>query len=388
MLDIDKARKAIREENLDGWLLSNVFHRDEIADLILGVPRDKTNTRPWICILSPDRPPLKIVHRIEAGILDHVPGESVSYYTRDQLKEALSGGIMRGGRLAADFSVGIPVGSYLDHGTALLLESVGAALAPAEGLVARYLGTLDEEGIRSHEAAARVLYAAIADAWSRIREDVRRGRAVREGDVSGWITTAFEAAELETDGSPIVGAGVHTNDPHFATDGAGAVLSAGDVVQFDIWAKKKTPGAVYADISWVGVCAESAFAAAEHAFAAVRDAREAAIALLERRFSEGVPLCGAEVDRAARAVLIERGYEPYIRHRTGHSIGARVHGYGVNLDSIEFPDERLLTEGSCFSIEPGIYREDFGMRTEVDCIIRGGRPVVTGAARQTRLLTL
>jgi Xaa-Pro aminopeptidase len=211
---------------------------------------------------------------------------------------------------------------------------------------------------------------------------------VTEGETRDWISHAFDEAGLESDAPPIVGAGQHTSDPHFSIVGDGAVLTTGDVVQFDIWARQKTPDAVYADISWVGVCADTPSEEQRKLFEAVRDAREAAVSLLEREFSAGNAVRGAEVDRAARAVLIERGYERYIRHRTGHSIGHHVHGFGVNLDSVEFPDERLLTEGACFSIEPGIYLEEFGMRTEIDCVILDGRPRVTGAARQRELLTL
>jgi hypothetical protein len=388
MLDITRSRRAIREEGLSAWLFCNVFHRDQIADLVLDVPSGRMNTRPWVCIVSVDRPTVKIVHRIESGILDHVPGETITYYTREQLKEALARSLPPEGRVGADYSVGIPIGSFLDHGTALLLESVGARLAPAEGLVARYLGTIDSAGKSSHDAAAAVLYAAVDDAWAKIREAMRQGRTVTEGAARDWITHAFDAAGLESDEPPIVGAGVHTSDPHFSIAGDGAVLTRGDVVQFDIWARKKTTDAVYADISWVGVCADAPSADQRKLFEAVRDAREAAVALLERQFSAGNAVRGAEVDRAARAVLIERGYERYIRHRTGHSIGAHVHGFGVNLDSVEFPDERLLTEGACFSIEPGIYLEEFGMRTEIDCVINDGRPRITGAARQRELLTL
>jgi Xaa-Pro dipeptidase len=387
MFDIDRSRKAIREEGLSAWLFSNAFHRDQIADLVLDVPAERMNTRPWVCVVSIDRPTVKIVHRIESGILDHIPGETITYYMREQLKEALARSLPVGGRVGADYSIGIPIGSFLDHGTALLLESVGAELAPAEGLVARYLGTIDDEGKRSHDAAAAVLYAAVARTWSGIREAMRQGRSVTEGEARDWILAAFAAGGLETDDPPIVGAGSHSNDPHFTIEGNGAVLARGDVVQFDIWAREKTPGAVYADISWVGVCDAEPSMDQRRLFEAVRDAREAAVTLLERRFSAGTAVRGADVDRAARAVLIERGFERYIRHRTGHSIGEHVHGFGVNLDSVEFPDERLLTEGSCFSIEPGIYLEDYGMRTEIDCVIQGGRPVITGAARQRDLLT-
>ena len=388
MLNLEKSRAVLRETGVSGWLLSNMFHRDEIADLVLGVPREKHNTRPWLCILYADRPPVKIVHAIERAILDHVTGDTIRYSTRAELEAALGRALPGNGKLAADYSRSIPVSSYLDHGTALLLEAAGATLVSAEDLVARYLGTLDDDGKRSHDSAAKVLYAAVADAWSRLGEALRAGRALTEGDVQSWIAEAISAAGLTTDGPLIVGAGRHTNDPHFEVAGRGAAFAPGDTVQFDIWAKERTPGAVYADISWVGVCAASPSEQQARLFETVRDAREAAVSLLQERLAAGRPVTGADADRAAREVLISRGFASAVKHRTGHSIGARVHGYGVNLDSVEFPDERRLTEGACFSIEPGLYLEELGMRTEIDCVVHQGGLHISGPGRQTRLLTL
>jgi Xaa-Pro dipeptidase len=388
MLDILKSQKAIREEGLAAWLFYNVFHRDEIAELVLEVPADRTNTRPWVCILFPDRPPMKIVHVIEPAILSHVPGDTILYSTRDEFSRAVAKALPAKGMVAADFSIGIPVGSFLDHGTALFLQSLGAALAPAEGLVARYLGTIDQQGRESHDRAGRVLHAAIQGAWGKLAAALHGGRVVHEGEVRDWIAQSLADAGLEYEGKPVAGAGRHTADPHFGVSGSGTVFGRGDVVQFDVWAREKSPGAVYADISWLGVCAPSPTPIQKQVFDAVLEAREAALSLLARGFAQGAPVRGAEVDRAARAVLVRRGFEKGIRHRTGHSIGTRVHGFGVNLDSVEFPDERVITEGSCFSIEPGIYLEQFGMRTEIDCCIHEGRPEVTGGERQTTLLTL
>lgn len=387
-LDLEKTRALIREGGFSGWLFCNVFHRDEISDLVLGVPRERTNTRPWVCLLSPDRPPQKIVHRIEESILNHLPGESIPYSTRAEFEAALSRALPRGGKIAANYSHTIPVGSYLDHGTALLLQSLGASLAPAEGLVSRCLGALDDEGRRSHESAARVLYEAVGSAWARLSRALRDGRSITEGDVQEWVSQSISAAGLVSDAPPIVGAGRHTSDPHFSVDGRGAALEQGDLVQFDIWAKEQPPGAVFADISWVGVCAPSPAPLQQRLFDAVRDAREAAVSLLQRRLAAGTPVSGADVDRAAREVLADRGFAHAIKHRTGHSIGARVHGYGVNLDSVEFPDNRTLTDGACFSVEPGLYLEEMGMRTEIDCVIHDGELLVTGTGRQFALLTL
>jgi Xaa-Pro dipeptidase len=379
---------VIREGGFSGWLLYNVYHRDEIADLVLDVPREKTNTRPWVCLLSPDGPPRKIVHRIEASILQHIPGETIDYSSRAEFEDALSRLLPRSGSIAANYSLTIPVGSYLDHGTALLLQAQGASLSSAEGLVSRYLGALGDEGRRSHETAANVLYGAVAGAWARLSRELRAGRAITEGDVQEWLTQSISTAGLVSDAPPIVGTGRHTSDPHFGVIGRGAKLEQGDLVQFDIWAKAKTAGAVYADISWVGVCAPAPAPLQQRLFEAVRDAREAAVSLLQRRLASGSPVTGAEVDRAARQVLVDRGFAQGIKHRTGHSIGERVHGYGVNLDSVEFPDDRVLAEGACFSVEPGIYLEELGMRTEIDCLIHDGALHVTGTGRQLALLTL
>jgi Xaa-Pro dipeptidase len=387
MPDIEKLRAAVRGEGLSGWFFYNMAHRDAIADLVLEVPADRSNSRPWAWLFLVDRPPVKIVHRIEAGILRHLPGETILYYTREELTRALASVLPRSGKLAADFSSTVPVSSFLDHGTALFLESLGATLVSAENLVAEYLGRVDEAGQRSQEAAAAVLLSAVHGAWARLSEEVRAGRAVREGDLQDWVVGSVTGAGLPCE-PPITGTGRHTNDPHFAVEGRGELVRPGDVIQFDLWARARAEGSIYADISWIGVCAAAPTAEQEAVFDAVTAAREAALSFLSESLAAGRAVRGAEVDRAARAALAGRGFAERVRHRTGHSIGGRVHGFGVNLDSVEFPDERPLREGACFSIEPGIYLEGFGMRTEIDCCIRGGRAVVTSGERQRALLVV
>ena len=281
----------------------------------------------------------------------------------------------------------IPVGSFLDHGTALLLARSGCRLVPAENLVARCLGTLDDSARRSHSAAASVLFAAVQEAWGlvveRLAGDAGSRRPLREAELRDLITSRISRAGLVTDGPPIVGAGVNSSNPHYTVQGDGAPISPGEVVQLDMWAKEDASGAVYADISWIGVAARKPTPAQARAFEGVVQAREAAVETLVRGLAQGKGVRGAEVDAAARSTLVKLGYGEYLRHRTGHSIGGRVHGFGVNLDSVEFPDTRVIPEGACFSIEPGVYMPEFGMRTEIDCWIQGGRLVVTGNERQT-----
>jgi Xaa-Pro aminopeptidase len=168
--------------------------------------------------------------------------------------------------------------------------------------------------------------------------------------------------------------------------GSGALIKEHDVIQLDLWARDSKPGGVYADISWVGVYGKAPGPELKRTFDNLVQAREGAYRFIEEELKAGRRPLGADVDRRAREALAGFGYAGAIRHRTGHGIDTEVHGSGVNMDSVEFPDFRPLLDGSCFSLEPGIYFEDFGMRTEIDVYIKDGRPVISGKDRQFSLL--
>jgi Xaa-Pro aminopeptidase len=285
--------------------------------------------------------------------------------------------------------------SYLDHGIASLLAECGFELRSSQGLIQRFLGVLDAEGIRSHEEAARHLYAIVAAVWERVRESFHRGPKLRETTVQGWILEEFRRRGLASESAPVVAAGAHAADPHYepqaGRSGAAdrdAVLEAGQVLLLDLWAREDRAGSVYADITWVGVLAGSPRAEVAQAFAAVAGARDAGYRFIEDSLRRGDGPSGAAVDREVRGVLDQAGFGPYLKHRTGHAIDAQLHGYGANLDSVEFPDPRRLIEGSCFSIEPGVYLPNFGVRSEIDVYVRDGLPVVSGGKPQSGLLTL
>jgi len=397
MADLDRAKRAVADEGLGGWLFLNQFHKDPIADRILEIPVERHNTRPWLYLLPAGGEPVKLVHAIEAGLLDHLPGQRRVYASREQFVAALRelAGVSAGRQeTAAQFSEELPAVSYLDHGMALLLERCGFRLRSSAALVQRLLGVLDAGGIASHERAAVKLYAIVAEVWGRIGTTLRQGGGLGEGTVQGWMLCLFEEQGLVTDSAPVVAVGRHSADPHYEPEGEGAALEPGAVLQLDLWAKERAAGGVYADISWVGVLGPEVADEVSRAFAAVRDARELAVRFIADHLAAGQPPEGRQVDQAVRSFLVEAGYGPHLRHRTGHAIDQRVHGFGANLDSVEFPDSRRLLEGACFSVEPGVYlpgfpgSAGFGVRTEVDVYIAGGRPVVSGGRPQAQCLTL
>jgi Xaa-Pro aminopeptidase len=291
--------------------------------------------------------------------------------------------------VACQYSGELPVLSYLDHGTAQLLEECGFTLRSSQGLIQRFLGILDEEASRSHQAAAVHLYAIVPRVWDRVGEELGAGRGLREGEVQAWILEEFRSRSLDTESPPVVAAGPHSADPHYEPPpGGGALLEPGQVLLIDLWAREQRPGSVYADITWVGVLAGQAPEEVQKAFAAVARARDEGLRFIREALGSGEEPAGADVDRRVRSVLQEAGYGPHLKHRTGHAIDAQLHGYGANLDSVEFPDPRRLIEGSCFSVEPGVYLPGFGIRLEVDVLIRGGEARVTGGEPQAELLKL
>jgi Xaa-Pro aminopeptidase len=384
-MDLDKARAAIREEGLDGWLFYNFHHRDRIADGILCRDSAQHNSRAWFYAVPVDGMPLKIVHSIESGALDGLDGEKVAYSSRASLQASLQR--LAGKTWGMHYSKTITVISTLDYGTAMTLIDSGLRLAPADGLIQRFLGVLDEAAIASHENAAKLLYGIVDRTWGLIKKRYAARVEVNEKEIQTFILSEFARLGLITDHPPIVACGPNSGDPHYEPGDDSRIFSEGDIVQLDMWAKLGEPGSAYADISWIGCFGPRPRPEAIAAFDALVAARDLAVSSIAERMRGAGSASGEEVDRLVRDSLISAGYGDAIKHRTGHGIDTECHGSGANIDSVEFPDPRKLVEGSCFSIEPGLYFKSFGLRTEIDVLIRDGAPVVTGGSPQLRILT-
>jgi Xaa-Pro dipeptidase len=383
-MDLPELREAIRSSGLDGWLFHNFRHRDPLSDAILGLDPEAMNSRRWVYALGADTTPLKIVHAIEKLALASLPGREIVYDSYGGFVEALSS--IKPGRWACHVSETLPVVSTMDAGTYLLLISRGIEPVDAAPLVQRAFGLLNEAGMASHESAAMKLYGVVDKAWALISSTHRDGRTLREGDVRDWILGEFATLGLVTDHPPIVAAGPSSADPHYSSQGAGRAFEEGDPIQLDIWAKETGIESIYADISWIGVFSRSRVPALERTAEDVFALRDEALSFIAEWLGRGETPTGSDVDARLRALAAAKGLSGALRHRTGHGIDRECHGSGVNLDSVEFPDDRRILPGSCFSIEPGLYFERHGFRTEIDAYRLGDVLRVSGGRPQDTLL--
>ncbi|WP_304224916.1 Xaa-Pro peptidase family protein [Gracilinema caldarium] len=382
---LEKLQEAIREEHIDGWLFYNFHHRDSLADELLDIDSGVTNSRPWVYVVPATGLPIKIVHAIELNILDKLPGTKQPYAGKEAFHAALRQ--FSGKRLAAHMDADLPVVSFLDAGTQLNLEKAGIRLISAASLIQRIKGLLSESDLASHKRAAMALYEIVEETWAFASQHFHTKTLLYEEDLQYFILEAFKKRDLITDHPPIIAAGPHAGDPHYELTGRGSIIQRGDVIQIDLWAKERGDRSIYADISWVGYYEKEIPPHISSIFQDLIDSRERAIEFITEKLNQGIRPTGAAVDKEVRKLLVSRGYAKAIKHRTGHGIDTECHGSGVNIDSVEFPDERKLLDGACFSIEPGLYFQDYGFRTEIDVYIYQNQANISGKTRQFVLLT-
>lgn len=382
-------QSALADAGLDGWLLFDFQSTNPIAGGILGL--SGMVTRRIFAWVPREGTPVAITHNIEQGPWRNWPAEWTRqrYSTWRALETALTG-LVSGKRVAMEYSPGDAV-PYLDRVPAGVLEmvrSAGAQVTSSADLVSRFYAVWSAEQLASHLRAAELVASVAREGMALAGARATSGSPMREDELQAWISGRFTSSGLEFDHPAIVGAGANAADPHYAPSATRPrTIERGEILLIDLWAKE--PRGVYADQTWMGVLGEPG-ARAVQVWEAVRDARDAAIALLRERVASGEPLRGGDVDDAARAVITERGFGEYFTHRTGHSIDPRqLHGSGPHIDNFETREERLLIPGVGFSIEPGIYiAGDIGMRTEVNAYIGDGEALVTPREYQRDLMVV
>ena len=384
-MNIQAIQTAIREAGLDGWLFYDHHHRDSIAGRILGLDEKAHVTRRWYYFVPAAGEPRKLVHRIEQARLDTLPGTKAMYSSWQELASGLEAMLTGARTLAMQYSPNnaIMYVSMVDAGTVEFLRGLGKQIVSSADMVSQFEATLSDAQVASHVTAQRAIDVILAEGWKQIGNRLRPGSgkagAYSEFEHMQWLSDAMRREGLIWDDGPNVSVNANCSDSHYEpTAQRSAPIKEGDFLLIDIWARPNKPGTIFYDITWTGVVGREPSEREQLVFKTVVNARDAAIHAVESAFAENRAICGFEADDAARAVINAAGFGEFFTHRTGHNIGQELHGAGAHLDNLETHDERRLLPNTCFSVEPGIYLPEFGVRSEIDMITAPGKAWVTG----------
>ena len=389
-MNIQEIQAALREEHLDGWLFFDHHQRDPLAYRVLNLSTEAVVTRRWYYFIPAAGDAKGLVHAIESGVLSGLPGDIQKYSSwgtqLDGLRRILAGHR----KIAMQYSpdCAIPYVSLVDGGTIELVRSLGVEVVTSANLVQLFEARWSADQLEMHLEAGRRVDRVRAEAFQGIASAIAADQPVTEWDINRFIRAGFAAAGLITDHGPIVAVNSNMSDAHYEPHPKNSrTIRKNDAVLIDMWAKLDRPHAVYYDITWTGYCGSTPPSALQNVFEVVRNARDSAIQRVQTAVQQAETIHGFDVDDAARAYIKERGFGDSFFHRTGHSIGEEVHGTGANMDNLETHDERRIIPRTCFSIEPGVYLPDFGIRSEVNVYVGPDAARVTGEI-QRQLVTI
>jgi Xaa-Pro dipeptidase len=384
-MNLEAIQTALRDASLDGWLFYDHHHRDPIGETILGLDPRAHITRRWYYFIPAKGEPRKLMHRIEQGRLDSLPGSKGLYSSWQELRAGLKAMLSGFRRIAMQYSPNndIMYVSMVDAGTVELLRGMGKQIVSSADLVSQFQAVLSETQIGSHTVAQRVIDAILEESWKEIGRRLRPANGkpgkVTEFDMVQWLSEGMRRANLVWENGPNVSVNANCSDSHYEpTADRTAEIKEGDFLLIDIWGRTDESDSIFYDITWTGVVGREPSEREQLVFETVRNARDAAISAVEKAFAEGRAIRGFEADDAARDVIRAAEFAEYFTHRTGHNIAHEIHGPGAHLDNLETHDERQILANTCFSVEPGIYLPEFGVRSEIDMVTAPGKAWVTG----------
>lgn len=392
-MDLLKIQSALTKHGLDGWLFYDFHNRDAIAARILKMDTKRFASRRWFYYIPAKGEAQKLVHSIEPWRCDHLPGKKNIYLPWQQQHQLLKEILGDAKKVAMQYSPNnaIPYVSIVDGGTIDLIRSFGVEVCSSADLVSIFESHLSMEDYASHCRAAESMQMIKDSAFKEIARRIKAGNNPTEYEIYEYMLELYKQENMIAEDGPIVAINEHAADPHFEPQkDITTKIKEGDLVLIDLWAKKNEQGSIYYDITWMGYVGTEVPEKIENIFQIARKGRNAALDLVVKRFAEGKPVSGAEVDDACRKVIEDAGYGKYFTHRTGHNIGEKVHGNGCHVDNLETKDERVIIPGTCFSVEPGIYmlEEKMGFRTEIDVFVTDEGKVEVSGKQQDSVIPI
>lgn len=382
---IHDAQEYLADEAVAGWLIHDYLGCNPVLAQV--APASGHVTRPVFLYVPASGSPTLLTHHVDAGKFADAGVETVMYSSRAALESALRDTLAAASIVAMEYSPrnGLPRVSRVDAGTVELVRSMGPDVVSSADLMQYATQRWSPEQLAGHRRAADALGCIVNEAFARIGKLLSQG--VSEFEIAEFIRRRFREEGLTTADGPIVSTNAHCSDPHYEPAAEGSsVIAPGDWVLIDLWAREDTPGSVYADITWTAYVGDNPPERNREIFDIVLGARDAALNFLKDAHAVGNPIQGWQADDVARRYITDRGYGDYFTHRLGHSIYHTVHGEGVNLDNFETHDTRHIIPGVGFSIEPGIYLPEFGVRSEIDAYMSEDGPYASSPVQRDIVL--
>lgn len=390
MFDLKKIQSCIKGSEIDGWLLYDFRHSNQLACRLLDIPPTQMLTRRFFYWIPKSGDPVKIISSVE-NPLTHLPGKEKSVHSWQELHQALKETLNKSKLIAMEYSKNgmTPEISRVDGGTIELVRSFGVEVTSSGDFFQQLMCVWDFAKLNSHLYAMKTLENTFHTTWNWIKESLNQNRKITEFDVQQKMVKLIEEANCVTEHPPICAINQNSSNPHYSPTAESAKqLRKGDWILLDLWCKENKPRAVYADITQVGVAQEKPTARQQEIFSIVKLAQDKAVEFIQERFKAGAPIKGFEVDQLTRNIISKAGYGPYFVHRTGHNIDESDHGPGAHVDDLETHEERELLPGTCFSIEPGIYLlKEFGVRLEFDVYLDPKSGVKITGGKQEKIYT-
>ena len=379
------AQEYLSQEGIPGWLVYDYRQANPVFWLVISASGHVT--RPCYFYLPADGEPTLLAHHVDAGKFSDSGVQVTVYSSRDSMLTALGGLLSGVSKVAMEYSPenNLPRVSRVDAGTVELVRSLGPEVVSSADLMqyATHQWTLEQ--LADHQATAAKLGCIVNEAFAYTGEHLATG--VTEFQVAEFIRERFAEEKIASPDGPIVAVNANASDPHYepSADRTSAIKQ-GDWLLIDLWAKGTADGSVYADITWVAYVGDTVPERQQEIFDIVIGARDAALNYLEGAHNQGTTVQGRQADQVARDFISSRGYGEYFTHRLGHSIGFEVHSEAVNLDGFETHDTRRIIPGVCFSIEPGIYLPEFGVRSEIDVFMSADGPYASSPVQHEVVL--
>jgi Xaa-Pro dipeptidase len=389
-MQIERIQEQLEKLQLDGWLLYDFQGSNPIARKLTGL-QSLLLTRRWFYWIPRQGSPSILCHRIERHAFNSLEGDTISFKSWEEMIQGLQGILSGSQTVAMEYSpqCSVPYVSRVDAGTIELIRGLAKQVVSSADLVQHFEASWSHEQFQMHQQASERLMKVLFSTFTKIKSSLKNNDTLSEYSVQQWMLEQYRMEELFSFSPPIVAVNANSGNPHYEPSSAGsAPIRAGDFLLIDLWAKLQKPGAVYADYTWVAYLGPQLPAAYVNIWEIVKGSRDAAVAFIKNSYPQRIPLEGWQVDKIARDFINQRGYGDYFIHRTGHSIGEEDHGNGANMDSLETRDTRRLIPHTCFSIEPGIYLDEFGIRSEVNVFLEESEVIVTGEPVQQDIIAL